>query len=322
MRFVMASFTRFRPNIVSSLKPRGRWIQFSLKSLLVVVLALSLPLGWMASKLHAKHRERSIGARVLRFGGQVGYRWEQDVPGRPRAVASRVVGQPPGPKWMRRILGEDFFTSISRVALYQEDIDDARLTELNLDSLRELSNLTVNCPLITDRSLTRVCSITTLESLDLSGTQVTDSGLQHLTVLKGLKFLALNETQVTDGCLVSIGVLTSLEHIELTRTRLTGSELDHVCSLTHLDVLQLATTLVTDGELVRMQRLKTLRELDLSFTNVSDVGLVHLRGLSNLRRVNLRLTRVTEAGVAGLRQALPRCKVVAYGDNINGSMSR
>jgi len=304
--------------LVAMLTPKRTWFQFRLRTLFVLVAVASFPCAWLASMLHMKYRERNVVAHILRVGGHVQYAWEKDIGRGSGHVSEAIRGEPPGPQWIRKLLGDDFVTTVSRVTFRQKGINDSALADLDLEGLPQLSGLALNGPLITDRSLARLQGITKLQSLDLSGTQVTDVGLMHLRPLKRLEFLALNETQVTDAGLAQLGTLMSLQHIELTATRLTGSGLGHLCSLPCLETLRLERTLTTDGEMANVQLLTRLRELDLSCTVVSDAGLFCLRELSDLRRLNLRLTLVSDSGVAELRAALPRCKVVGYGKNFVG----
>ena len=91
--------------------------------------------------------------------------------------------------------------------------------------------------------------------------------------------------------------------------------------------LYLRDTDVTDGALANLKGMKELYYLMLqnslepdmnAFRNtvrVSDAGLEHLRGLTKLRTLFLWNTAVTETGVVRLKDAMPACTDVAYGEN-------
>jgi Leucine-rich repeat (LRR) protein len=67
----------------------------------------------------------------------------------------------------------------------------------NLKPLRNLAELRLACPRLTDFSLQPVGEITSLERLSLAGAAITDEGLTHLLKLKNLKDLDLRGTKVT-----------------------------------------------------------------------------------------------------------------------------
>jgi len=73
-------------------KPNGWRLQSSLRVLLGLVLALSLPFFIGFLKLDEKRRERAFVADVRRIGGHVVYEYERDADS----------GQAPGPAWIRR----------------------------------------------------------------------------------------------------------------------------------------------------------------------------------------------------------------------------
>jgi hypothetical protein len=60
-------------------KPRRRWYQFSLRTLLIVVTLSALPLGWVGSKLVQRRREQPVIAWVEKLGGTVSFEDVEDL---------------------------------------------------------------------------------------------------------------------------------------------------------------------------------------------------------------------------------------------------
>ncbi|HQU41157.1 MAG TPA: (2Fe-2S)-binding protein, partial [Pirellulales bacterium] len=89
-----------------------RWLQFRLKWLLVFVAVPAMPLSWLGWKLEEKRRERWAVEKIERLGGVI----LDDGP-----MGCTGDESPPGPQWLRRILGDDFFVHAEIVALWESD---------------------------------------------------------------------------------------------------------------------------------------------------------------------------------------------------------
>ena len=138
-------------------KPKRRFLRFTLRSLLLLMQIVCLALGW---KVEKARKQREAVNWVQECGEHVFYDYELD------DARKRVPNpQPPGPKWLRELLGIDFFDDVVSVAFDQ----------------------------MTD--VTPLAGLTSLESLVLEGTQVSD--VTPLTGLKNLKELHVNDTQVS-----------------------------------------------------------------------------------------------------------------------------
>jgi hypothetical protein len=160
-------------------KHHRRWFQYSLRTLFLLMLLVSIGMSWVAVKKQQGRREREVAAAIEKMGGY---------------VAWSPLSQP---QWLRRLLGDDFFCSVYTVSLYRTDITDAGLEHLK--ALRQLIGLTLSETQVTDASLVHLKTLTRLAFLHLDGTRVTDVGLAHLTVLNQLYRLSLDDTPVTDA---------------------------------------------------------------------------------------------------------------------------
>ena len=56
--------------------PRRRWLQFSLRTLMVLVLVVSVPLGWVAMKVRKTRQQRLAAEALKKFKGS--YTWPAD----------------------------------------------------------------------------------------------------------------------------------------------------------------------------------------------------------------------------------------------------
>ena len=280
---------------------RLRWYQFSLRTLLVLVLLASVGMSWLAVRMQRAKRQREAVEEIRRLGGEVMYDHKWIAPG-----SSIPNPEAPGPAWLRKLLGDDFFASVTWVALGEPEM---RATGLEyLTWMPQFPELYPHRTQVTDAALEHLKGFTKLRTLYLVGTEVTDAALERLKGLTHLQELFLGDAQVTDAGLVHLKGLTQLETLDLISTEVTDAGLEHLKGLT-LRQLYLTRTHVTDAGLEHLKELTGLRVLLLSDTKVSDAGLEHLRVLPQLRQVSLERTHVTDAGVKDLQEALPNVRI-------------
>ncbi len=226
--------------------PRLRWFQYSLRTLFIAVFLVSIGMSWVAVRIERARREREAAAALMKLGGYVLYDYQQDQSGN-----SLPVADPPGPGWLRNILGENFFATV--VCVY---LDSSAQRDSDLAPLKEL---------------------TQLQRLELSGADVTDAGLEHLKGLTQLQRLVLTGTRVSDAGLEHLRRLTQLQLLNLAHTQVTDAGLEHLKGLAQLKELNLSYTHVTDAGLEHLKGLTQLRALKLRETNVTDEGVKALQ---------------------------------------------
>jgi len=204
-----------------------RWrFQFSVRSLVVLVIATAIACCWLTVKMRQAERQRQVAEAIRQAGGAVYYDYEFDKRGIPSG------GEPTAPAWLRRLVGEDFFSQFVHVYLSNTGYGDE-----GLEHLKAKTNLVV---------------------LGLSNTQITDAGLENLKRLTNLKWLDLLGTQVTDNGLERLKGQTNLESLYLLGTQITDNGLEHLKGLTNLRYLDLSNTQVTK---------KGVEELDKALPN-------------------------------------------------------
>ena len=263
-------------------KPKLRWFQFSLRTLLVVVTLCAIPCSWLAVKLRQARRERAAATAIEKLGGQV--EWSK----------------PSGPAWLRSFVGDDSFKTVKGVDVWGSEeappgMGLAKGTRSE-DTDAALQNLTV---------------MNQLQRLYLNGSHITDAGLGNLKESNQLQSLDLHEAKVTDAGLENLKQLHQLQWLDINGTdQITDAGLANLQGLNQLRALYLSGTHVTDAGLEYLQGFTQLQTLDVSHTQVTDAGLEYLRGFTQLQTLSVGYTEVTDAGVKKLQQALPNCTII------------
>ena len=99
-------------------KPRRRWLQFSLRTLLVLMLVASLPMSWLAVELRRGRQQRAAVLAVQKMGGDV--RYERDASGRLRTSVP----------WLMGLLGEESHANVHVVGLFNRPVTYSDLIHL------------------------------------------------------------------------------------------------------------------------------------------------------------------------------------------------
>ncbi len=159
-------------------KPKLRWFQYSLRTLLVFVTLCAIACSWLGVKLRQAKREREAAAAIEKLGGTVDW------------------SAPSGPVWLRSLLGNDFFVTVFRVQMYCTYATDTDLEHIK--SLNQLRELYLYETEVTDAGLENLRRLNRLQKLSLANTKITDAGLEHLKGLTELKELWLFPSNVTD----------------------------------------------------------------------------------------------------------------------------
>lgn len=242
--------------------PKRRWFRFSLRTLLVVVLLLSLPLGWFAVKLRQAEKQRKAVEAIREARGRVVYDYEL------KDDEFYVRPEPPGPAWLRRLVGDDFFADVVHILTTDwpdppRQSGDVFLGHVN--GLRHLESLNLFVTPVTDAGMENLEGLTTLETLTLYGTQITDGGVGNIKGLSKLESLSFCDTKVTDGGLENLVGLTDLAWLRLPNSQVTDAGLQHLRGLTKLKHLDVDGTSVTEQGLNELR--KALPNCEIHWTN-------------------------------------------------------
>lgn len=182
---------------------RRRWLQFRLRTLLIAILVLSVPLSWFAVRLERARRQREAVKAIERLGGYVEFDLDLDTP-----------------YWLLRLLGQESVSKPVVVSFKGTLVGDPELA--HLEALTDVDLLFLDGTHITDEDLERLPQLPELYGLHLADTRVTDAGLRHLQrFAKSLVQLSLGGCRVSDAGLEHLGGLANLEWLILTETNVT-----------------------------------------------------------------------------------------------------
>ncbi len=208
------------------LRPKRRWFQFSLRTLLLLVALLALWLGWHAVQVR---RQREAVLTIEELGGHVLYDYEW-----PRGSSNTPPNEP---SWLARLVGVDQVHDVASVSLaHNKEVTDADLRQLS--DLKDLRDLNLGWTEVSDEGLAHLKRLRGLEHLYLeSCSHVTDSGIAHLAGLTNLKELTVSGTRMSNAGMVHLKNLKKLEWLELTGVPVEDDDVQFLREFTNLKVL-------------------------------------------------------------------------------------
>jgi len=238
---------------------KGHRFQHALRWPLLLGLLLAIPCSWFGMRMAHAAKQKALIEDIENMGGLVWYDFQFD------ADDSSTAGppQPPGPLWLRRLLGNDFFINVVKLDLTQTEIPDAGLEHFT--DLTALQSLSLG-DRITDGGVKHLEGLTQLHTLSLRATQVTNAGLECLKGLRQLQSLNLMATPVTDAGLAHLSGLRQLQSLDLSDTKVTDAGLEHLRGLSSLQSLDLRATKITLSGVKCLQKALTTCSIKYSPT--------------------------------------------------------
>ena len=133
--------------MITTSKPRRRWSQYSLRTLLVLMLVASIGLSWIASELQPYRKQREVANAIISLGGSV--QWDSNWP---RNEARKHP-------WLRKVLGDEFFAYPHMVCVC-DDVAMEYILELPQPAVLALTGSQA-----TDSGLKRISELTQLPDI-------------------------------------------------------------------------------------------------------------------------------------------------------------
>ncbi len=289
-------------------KPRRRWYQYSLRSLFLLTLIVSLLMSWYASKLKQVLAQKRAVEAILAEKGTVEYDYQFDEAGREIKGAKGH-----GPAWLRGLLGPDQFDTVVHVW-----VESAKGMEA-VNGLARLRSLSIDARGNSEDPLKYLQDIDGLEELDISGF-ITDAGLERVRELRHVKCLKLSlqgpsnnprkEKPITGACLAAVlRSCPTLRELTIDNAELPAAALDQIATLSQLEKLTLFNINSGPAVVFRIDKLTALRELELMDSADRDNGnsltfeeTKGIRSLSRLERLHLWSKAVTDSDVRADQQ--------------------
>jgi len=149
-----------------------RWrFQFSIRSLLVLVVVVALPCSWLAVEMQEAGRREKVVAEIRKCRVFIAYDYQF------HAYHEYLPhARPPEPLWLRNLLGDGFFSHVAYLGFNPQQVTDDWLA--NLEGFPQLQGLYLAYNRVTDAGLERLAGLTTLRLLFLENTKVTDAGVK------------------------------------------------------------------------------------------------------------------------------------------------
>ena len=314
-------------------RERSRWYQLSLRTILLLLLTLTVGTGWFATRVKRAQANRDRVGRVVeavaaieKLGGRVYFSrhdderkptWLEELFDDTGNSDDPIVEVTVSAVRIKNVDALDLISELDNLKLLE--ISEVNLSDANLRKVGEMKGL----ELLSLRLLQveHLGALGSIQSLDLSKVHVEGSDPDDLPGLKSLTELTLGETS---GFFEHVGELPSLRKIKLlhkgvdtTLNRLhrmptlrevdlrgsdvTGEGLRHLTRLADLEQLWLGATGISDSDLVHVSKMAKLKVLSLAGTKLTDQGMEKLRNLTLLGSLDLSYTGIGDGGVKILR---------------------
>jgi len=182
-----------------------RLFRFRVSTLLILMTVCAIGMGYISNKAR---QQQKVVELIEHLHGYCRYQHE----------LNRTA--PPGPEWLRKLLGDHYFFSVGFVGLGSTKASDETLVKLK--DLKNVTHLVLCNTNITDVGMAHLRYLTNISLLTIEGTQVTDAGLMHIRDFTNLECLGICNTQVTDAVFIHLEKMSNLRQLEVFGTRITA----------------------------------------------------------------------------------------------------
>jgi hypothetical protein len=194
-----------------------RQFQFSIQSLMLMVVAVAVPCSWLAVEMKRAKSQAHMVEVIRSFGGVA----HDDLTY--FSAMKFYRDEPPEPGWIRKLVGDDFFRDVYEVGFGGRNLNDEGFAKVSeLAGIERIPYLCLARTKITDVGVVSLRRWIGLRELLLQDTSITDVGLEHLTCLSKLFNLDMRNAKVTNAGLRHLEQLSQLRYLDLENTQVTA----------------------------------------------------------------------------------------------------
>jgi hypothetical protein len=311
-------------------EPNRRWLQFSLRSLLLFVLMVSIACSWFAVRLRKAEKQKAAVAAFEKAGGFVRYDFDPGDPSDPFYRSRRLDLDPPYPAWLVKQLGIDFFADATGAVYFPWELTVMNCSgpppplppNFDFDILTRLPRLQALTVFIRDSGdFEKIARLVQIGHLNIIANGYGDENLAHLRALVRLRSISLFGFTIQSG-LQHLAALLQLSEMRLSACRFASSDMVPAVRLGQIEELDFDRTYDVNVALTWVKDSPRLRRLRISHGDMSEdcelkqagmeiiVSLPHLEELE-LSRLVIEETAISQLGkMRQLRRlAIPYSKI-------------
>ncbi len=260
--------------------PRRRWLRYSLRGLLALMLLAAIGAWWLKTKVDAARREEQAIAALMEVGG-VTVHCQQDESG------GFDNANKPEDSWLRSLFGDAFVDEPVSIHFGPR----FHCTRRNLEWIRDL-------PTLETVTFWGPCDVREPGAVAVIGE------LPNLKDFTTDEFYAINEE------IQAWGKLKDLEYLQFRARGITAESLDQLTEdLPNLVELRIDGSSFGPGPFRGFSRLKSLEKLSLAGCQFADNDFTGLE-IPAIKMLSFSGSNITEEDLARLQRAMPHCQVM------------
>jgi len=236
---------------------RSRWLQFSLRGLIVLMALVAVGMAWVSYWQHRIHRQRVAIAQVRQLQNRI----EKDLGSEIYRPIELEFNKTP---WWLRLGGEPTIPVT---------------TGVNLGVYRGTR--------ILDSDLQMLVAFPYLMKVNVENSGVGGEGLSWVRPLQRMEMLNLSRTKVTDEDLQAVGELPALRRLILDELQLNGSGITNLANNSQLELLSLCDVPLRAEHIDHLNQLHALEELELESATLERL---HLHDLKELWQAHITIS--------------------------------
>ncbi|PQO36577.1 hypothetical protein [Blastopirellula marina] len=274
---------------------RRRWLSFSIRGMLLLILVISVPLAWIGRDLWQSRLEEAVVLRVNRNYGSVTYDYQEE--------NLFIPSEPPGNRLLRSIFGNHLYARVVSIVALNPLGND---TIVKFPDLRSLETLQLGSETLDDEAIEALVQIPKLQRLILKNTEITPQQLHRLAESRSIESIWLEQSCTTDDHLLELQHFPNLSQVQIWDSPATDTGLESLVAIKNLtDLAIVKMPEATDRSFSQLQKAKRLQSLTLSGTQMTDQSLRAIGQLTGLQHLSIGSSMaqrgVTSDGISQLK---------------------